>query len=133
MHTSLRALLPGENGTMQAGIILSGHTDVVPVDKQRCGTELLVTVSDGNVGGHGGTGMKGFIAVALPLTSVYFEMKCSKLGHCSFSFGEEAGCVGVPCLISYVRVDYHVVEAAARMTGVHREQGLYSVPSGRRE
>ncbi|KAG5472091.1 hypothetical protein CUR178_02761 [Leishmania enriettii] len=133
MVTSWRALLLEENGTAQVGILLSGHTGVVPVDKQRCGTELLAMVSDGNVSGYGGIGMKGFIAVALPLTSVHLVMKCIKLWHCSFSFGEEAGSIGAPYLISYVRADYHVLEAAARVTGVHREQGRCSVQSGRRE
>src|SRR5579885_713876 len=60
--TNLFATLPAHNGSMDGGIVLSGHTDVVPVDGQQWNTNPFAAVQhDGKVYGRGACDMKGFL------------------------------------------------------------------------
>ncbi|KAG5490392.1 hypothetical protein JKF63_00512 [Porcisia hertigi] len=103
-HANLWATLPGENGVMQGGIVLSGHTDVVPVDGQQWDSDPFTMVEkDGKLFGRGACDMKGFLAVVLALTPRFLAMKRSKPVHYAFSFDEEVGCTGVPYLITYLK------------------------------
>ena len=78
------------------GIVLSGHTDVVPVDGQRWSSDpFSLTRRDGRLYGRGACDMKGFLAVCLALAP---EMAAAKLEipiHFAFSYDEEVGCLGV--------------------------------------
>lgn len=89
----------------EPGIVLSGHTDVVPVDGQDWTTDPFATVEkDGKIFGRGTADMKGFIAVALALAP---EMKARDLAtpiHFAFSYDEEVGCVGVRGLLAKLSV-----------------------------
>jgi acetylornithine deacetylase len=82
------------------GIVLSGHTDVVPVDGQDWTTDpFTLDRRDGRLYGRGACDMKGFIAVCLALAP---EMKAADLKipiHFAFSYDEEVGCVGVRDLL----------------------------------
>ncbi|MCC6555950.1 MAG: acetylornithine deacetylase [Polyangiaceae bacterium] len=80
------------------GIVLSGHTDVVPVDGQPWSTDpFALTERDGRLQGRGACDMKGFIAVALALVP---EMKGLRRPiHLALSYDEEVGCLGAPRLI----------------------------------
>ncbi|GET90445.1 acetylornithine deacetylase-like protein [Leishmania tarentolae] len=103
-HANLWATLPGENGVMQGGIVLSGHTDVVPVDGQKWDSDPFTMVEkDGKLFGRGACDMKGFLAVVLALTPQFLAMKRVKPVHYAFSFDEEVGCTGVPYLIEYLK------------------------------
>ncbi|KPA80529.1 glutamamyl carboxypeptidase putativemetallo-peptidase Clan MH Family M18 [Leptomonas pyrrhocoris] len=103
-HANLWATLPGEGGVTQGGIVLSGHTDVVPVDGQKWDSDPFVMVEkDGKLFGRGACDMKGFIAVALALTPQFLSMKRAKPVHYAFSFDEEVGCTGVPYLVNYLK------------------------------
>ena len=63
---SLFATLPAGNGETQGGIVLSGHTDVVPVDGQQWSTNpFMLAEKDGRPYGRGSCDMKGVIAAAL--------------------------------------------------------------------
>lgn len=82
------------------GYVLSGHSDVVPVDGQEWSSNPFVaTVRDGRLYGRGAADMKGFIAVALSLAPEFaaLDLKCPL--HFAFSFDEEVGCVGVRRLL----------------------------------
>lgn len=83
------------------GYVLSGHTDVVPVDGQNWTTDpFSMTRKDGRLYGRGACDMKGFIAVCLALVP---EMQAAKLAvplHLAFSYDEEVGCVGVRDLLA---------------------------------
>ncbi|CBZ23872.1 metallo-peptidase, Clan MH, Family M18 [Leishmania mexicana MHOM/GT/2001/U1103] len=103
-HANLWATLPGENGVMQGGIVLSGHTDVVPVDGQKWDSDPFTMVEkDGKLFGRGACDMKGFLAVVLALTPQFLTMNRAKPVHYAFSFDEEVGCTGVPYLIEYLK------------------------------
>jgi acetylornithine deacetylase len=104
-------LVPNEDGTKAnlyatigpeapGGIVLSGHTDVVPVDGQPWTTDpwLLTEKADGNLYGRGTCDMKGFIAVALSHVPAFQRAKLRVPMHFAFSYDEEIGCLGAHSL-----------------------------------
>ncbi len=98
---NLFATLPASNGNTQGGIILSGHTDVVPVDGQHWNTNPFEAVLiEDRIYGRGTSDMKGFLAVALTLVPEFQQMQLNHPVHFAFSYDEEVGCRGVPLLIS---------------------------------
>ncbi len=102
---NLLATLPGKNGRCEGGIVLSGHTDVVPVDGQNWSTDpFKATVIEDKVYGRGTCDMKGFIAVVMALIP---ELKARDFAfpiHFAFSYDEEIGCLGAPHLIDKIGV-----------------------------
>ena len=83
------------------GLILSGHTDVVPVDGQDWHTNPFdVTQKDGLLYGRGTCDMKSFIAVLLGMAPDFAKAKLKTPLHFAFSYDEEVGCIGVRRLIS---------------------------------
>ncbi|NQV82807.1 MAG: acetylornithine deacetylase [Rhodospirillales bacterium] len=86
------------------GIMLSGHTDVVPVDGQNWDSEpFQVTEKDGNLYGRGTADMKSFIAVVLAYVPVFLERGLKTPIHLAFSYDEEIGCIGVRRLIDKLK------------------------------
>ena len=84
---------------VEGGIILSGHSDVVPVDGQDWDSDpWTVTERDGLLHGRGTGDMKGFIALAL--AAVPLLNSGSKPVHLAFSYDEEVGCLGAPAMIA---------------------------------
>ncbi|HTR83702.1 MAG TPA: acetylornithine deacetylase [Reyranella sp.] len=83
------------------GIVLSGHTDVVPVDGQPWVTDpwTLTEKPDGNLYGRGTCDMKGFIAVALSHVPAIQRARLKVPLHFAFSYDEEIGCLGAPALV----------------------------------
>lgn len=98
---NLFATLPAQNGSVNGGILLSGHTDVVPVDGQHWDTNPFeATIIDDKVYGRGACDMKGFLAVMLALIP-QFQLSTRKFPiHFAFSYDEEVGCHGASVLIS---------------------------------
>lgn len=90
-------------GQGSGGIVLSGHTDVVPVDDQDWSSDPFdMAERDGRLYGRGTCDMKGFIAVVLSKVG-RLKQSVEKHGmpiHLAFSFDEEVGCLGVRHLIS---------------------------------
>jgi acetylornithine deacetylase len=83
------------------GLMLSGHTDVVPVDGQDWATDpFAVTQKDGLLYGRGTSDMKSFIAVLLTLAPDFARAKLKAPLHFAFSYDEEVGCIGVRRLIA---------------------------------
>ena len=78
------------------GIVLSGHTDVVPVDGQAWDTDPFeVTEKAGRLYGRGTADMKSFIACALALAPEFAERGLRTPLHLALSYDEEVGCLGV--------------------------------------
>ena len=85
----------------QPGIVLSGHTDVVPVEGQAWDTDpFQVVEKDGRLYGRGTCDMKSFVAVALALAPEFARRGLKTPLHFAFSYDEEVGCIGVRRLIS---------------------------------
>lgn len=84
------------------GIVLSGHTDVVPVDDQDWHTDpFLLTEKDSLLFGRGTCDMKAFSAIALALVPEMTKLK--RPIHLALSYDEEVGCLGAPRLIDTIK------------------------------
>jgi acetylornithine deacetylase len=89
---------------IEGGIVLSGHTDVVPVDGQPWTSDpFTLTERDGKLYGRGSADMKGFIAVALAMVPHYVKADLKRPIHLALSCDEEVGCRGVRPLIAHMR------------------------------
>ncbi len=110
-HGVKSTLVPNEEGTKanlfatigpetEGGIVLSGHTDVVPVDGQPWETDpwTLTEKPDGKLYGRGTCDMKGFIAVALSHVPKFQKARLKVPMHFAFSYDEEIGCLGAHSL-----------------------------------
>ena len=83
------------------GIVLSGHTDVVPVDGQAWDSDpFRVVEKDGKLYGRGTADMKSFVAVVLALAPEFARRGLKTPIHFAFSYDEEIGCIGVGRLIT---------------------------------
>ena len=84
----------------QRGIMLSGHTDVVPIDDQDWHSDPFTILEKGDrLYGRGSSDMKSFIAVVLTLVPELVQRRLRTPIHLSFSYDEEVGCIGVRRLI----------------------------------
>lgn len=93
----LISLGPDEPG----GIILSGHTDVVPVDDQEWHTDPFEMIErQGKLYGRGTADMKAFSAVALALVPEFQRRRVKRPVHIALSYDEEVGCLGVRPMIA---------------------------------
>ena len=82
------------------GIVLSGHTDVVPVDGQPWDTDpFAATIKDDRIYARGACDMKSFIAAALAMTPRFLAADLKAPVHFALSYDEELGCLGVRGLI----------------------------------
>jgi acetylornithine deacetylase len=87
--------------TDKSGILLSGHTDVVPVDGQDWHSDpFKATEKDGRLYARGSSDMKSFIAVALALVPEFLAAKLKTPIHLGLTYDEEVGCLGVRPLIA---------------------------------
>jgi acetylornithine deacetylase len=97
---NLFATIPAASGQTNGGVVLSGHTDVVPVDGQAWDTDpFKPQVRDGRLYGRGTCDMKGFIGAALTLVPDMLAANLSRPIHLALSFDEEIGCNGAPYMI----------------------------------
>lgn len=82
------------------GIVLSGHTDVVPVSDQQWSSDPFVLREDnGRFYGRGATDMKGFLACCLAAAARFASGKLHRPIHLAFSYDEEVGCLGISRLV----------------------------------
>jgi len=85
----------------RAGVVLSGHTDVVPVDGQAWSSDPFVLGErNGRLYGRGAADMKGFLAIALSLVPEMVGAKLQRPIHLALSYDEEVGCLGAPSMIA---------------------------------
>jgi len=83
------------------GYILSGHTDVVPVDGQDWSHDPFDLIErDGHVYGRGAADMKGYLACCLAAVPGMLASPLKRPLHLAFSYDEEVGCIGVRGLIA---------------------------------
>lgn len=90
------SLLATIGPTDRPGYILSGHTDVVPVEGQAWSSDpFTLTLRDGRAYGRGAADMKGFLACCLAAVPAMTAASLTTPIHIAFSYDEEIGCVGV--------------------------------------
>ncbi len=86
---------------ISGGIVLSGHTDVVPVAGQDWHSDpFALHEADGLLYGRGTCDMKGFIAACLAVAPLYAEGRLSRPVHFAFTHDEEVGCLGAQALVA---------------------------------
>jgi len=88
------------------GVVLSGHTDVVPVEGQVWETDPFeLAENNGKLFGRGTADMKSFIATALALVPEFLERDLRVPIYFAFSYDEEVGCLGAPRLLDRLLKD----------------------------
>lgn len=98
------------------GVVLSGHTDVVPVEGQAWDTDPFTVVEkDGKLFGRGTCDMKGFDALALAAVPLALERGVKRPLQIALSYDEEVGCLGAPPMIAEMRK--HLPAASAVVVG----------------
>ncbi len=96
------------------GLVLSGHTDVVPVDGQQWSSDpfsLRLEAGEGRAYGRGTADMKGYLASALALAPELAKMDLQRPVILAFSCDEEVGCTGVRPMIEWIAENLPPVEA----------------------
>ena len=87
----------------EGGVVLSGHTDVVPVQGQDWATDpFTVTEKDQKLFGRGTADMKSFSALALSLVPEMLAAKMQRPIHFALSYDEEVGCIGVVNMVTWI-------------------------------
>ncbi len=112
-------LVPNEKGNkaslhcrigpaIDGGLVLSGHTDVVPVAGQQWESNpfVLTDKKDGKLYGRGSCDMKGFLACCLAMLPKFLKATLKKPIYFAFSYDEEIGCLGAPALIAHLQKHY---------------------------
>ena len=84
-------------------IILSGHTDVVPVSKGWSTDPFVAEIKEDKLYGRGSCDMKGFLACSLAFAEVFSKSNLNRDIHFSLTFDEETACVGAPLLIKELK------------------------------
>jgi len=86
------------------GIVLSGHSDVVPVDEQDWASyPFEMTEHQGLLYGRGACDMKGFIAAAVAMAPYFREKVRDRPVHFAFTYDEEVGCLGGQALVESLK------------------------------
>ncbi len=115
------------------GVMLSGHTDVVPVDGQDWDADpFSVHESSGRLYGRGTADMKSFIAIVLSCVPRMLERKIKIPVHLAFSYDEEVGCLGVRGLVEHLRnrriqPKFCIVGEPTGMKVIHAHKGKHVI------
>ena len=102
-RVNLFATLKARQSNGKKPIILSGHTDVVPVSKGWSTDPFVAEIKNDKLYGRGSCDMKGFLACALAYAEVFSNSNLSRDIHFSLTFDEETACIGAPLLIKELK------------------------------
>ncbi|MCE7995350.1 MAG: acetylornithine deacetylase [Roseivirga sp.] len=118
-HGVAYQLVPNDEGTktslhcrigpaVDGGVILSGHTDVVPVKGQPWTTDpfKLTDIGDDKLYARGSCDMKGFVACCLAALPEMVKADLKKPIYFAFSYDEEIGCLAAPELAAAINTGY---------------------------
>jgi len=115
---------------LEGGAVLSGHTDVVPVDGQPWSSDpFRVVERDGRLYGRGTCDMKGFLALALAAVPDLVAAAPRRPVCLAFSYDEEIGCLGAPAMIEVIKRElprpaFVVVGEPTDMVAVNGHKGI---------
>jgi len=143
-HNISTTLVPNEEGNkaslhcrigpaIDGGVILSGHTDVVPVKGQEWTTNPfeLTDKGDGKLYGRGSCDMKGFVACCLAALPDMAKANLKKPIYFAFSYDEEVGCLAGPELAKAIKTDYTetpkyaIIGEPSLMEPIVGQKGIY--------
>jgi acetylornithine deacetylase len=120
-------LLATVGPAVAGGVVLSGHTDVVPVDGQAWSSDpFALTAREGRLFGRGTCDMKGFLALALAIVPDVLAADVQRPVHLAFSYDEEIGCliVGEPTSMEAVRGHKGIAVYRVTITGREAHSSL---------
>jgi acetylornithine deacetylase len=129
-HGDKSNLLATVGPMAEGGVVLSGHTDVVPVDGQPWTSDpWTLTERDGRLYGRGTCDMKAFLALSLAAVPDLVAARGAKPVHLAFSYDEEIGCLGAPSMIEVIRRELPtpavvVVGEPTNMEAVNGHKGI---------
>lgn len=116
---------------VDGGVILSGHTDVVPVKGQPWDTDpFVLTEKEGKLYARGSCDMKGFLACCMACVPEMITADLKKPIYFAFSYDEEIGCLGAPALIKHInetydeKPKYAIIGEATMMQPVVGQKGI---------
>ncbi len=99
-QANLFTTISGRKKSNSAGIILSGHTDVVPASPKEWSSNPYVAIEKNNkIYGRGSCDMKGFIACTLAMAPLFASENLKKPIHLSYTYDEETVCLGAPVML----------------------------------
>ena len=102
-RVNLFGTLKAKKTNKKKPIILSGHTDVVPVSKGWSTDPFKATIKNEKLYGRGSCDMKGFIACTLAYAPVFTRSNLDRDIHFCYTFDEETACIGAPLLIKELK------------------------------
>ena len=130
-RVNLFSTISGKKKLNGGGIILSGHTDVVPASaKEWASDPFVATQKDNKIYGRGSCDMKGFIACSLALAPYFASQNLKKPIHFSFTYDEETACQGAPIMIKELKkrninCSICIVGEPTSMKAIQAHKGCY--------
>lgn len=132
---NLFATIPAQDGSVTGGIMLAGHTDVVPVDGQDWHSDPFnAEIRDGRMYGRGTTDMKAFSGVIVGLLPEFLARPLAEPVHLAFTYDEEVGCHGAPVLLDALeargiqpRICFVGEPTSMRAVSAHKSSQLFRV------
>ena len=130
-QANLFSTISGKKKLDGGGIILSGHTDVVPASGKEWSSDPFVArEKDNKIYGRGSCDMKGFIACTLALAPFFASQNLKKPIHFSFTYDEETACQGAPIMLTElkkrnVKCSICIVGEPTSMKAIQAHKGCY--------
>ena len=130
-QANLFSTINGKKKLDGGGIILSGHTDVVPASAKEWSSDPFVArEKDNKIYGRGSCDMKGFIACTLALAPFFASQNLKKPIHFSFTYDEETACQGAPIMLTElkkrnVKCSICIVGEPTSMKAIQAHKGCY--------
>ena len=131
LRANLFSTINGKQKVNGGGIILSGHTDVVPASvKDWTSNPYIADERDNKVFGRGSCDMKGFIACTLALAPYFAVENLKKPIHFSYTYDEETACQGAPVMLKelkkrQINCSVCIVGEPTNMKAIQAHKGCY--------
>ena len=132
LRANLFSTISGKkNLNSKSGIILSGHTDVVPASSKGWSSDPFVaTEKNDKIYGRGSCDMKGFIACTLALAPYFAKEDLKKPIHFSYTYDEETACQGAPIMLKELKnrkinCSVCIVGEPTNMKAIQAHKGCY--------
>lgn len=132
---NLFATIPAQDGSVTGGIMLAGHTDVVPVDGQDWASDpFSPEIREGRIYGRGTTDMKAFSGAILGVLPEFLSRPLREPLHLAWTYDEEVGCHGAVALVRELagrgilpRLCFVGEPTSMRAVSAHKSSQLYRV------
>ena len=130
-RVNLFSTITGKQKLNGGGIILSGHTDVVPASAKEWSSDPFVATEKNNkVYGRGTCDMKGFIACTLAVAPLFASENLKKPIHFSYTYDEETSCLGAPVMLADLKkrkINFSacIIGEPTSMKAINAHKGYY--------